>query len=631
MAVFPPAQYIDGYSATGDTISFTIAGYTGKKVASVSVTDGGSYTTPTASVAFSGGSGSGASATVNMALKGITFSSTGASGLVETASPQSVSIQVSGASGANPLFGLASVSPNVDMFYDISTNPTVSVSGSNGTYSDAVISSLDSSSGLSVASLVTPATGSGNYKLSDESSVQIVNSANTSVVLGTARVNADSQGNIMEETVILDSWNSSASKSTLEGYSLKLKSIEPSFELTSFTKATNTNFYFKTDGTSAPSLSITNSTPYHNGQATFTVSTTTCVPATFTDTWTGGLFVADENVTIRRQHYQNNQPTVATIANGQSTFTWQGDAMTWQTASNNTIYEAISVANPTDPPLYELRIRTVKSTASPEITWNNLGRYDTQNIQFSANNIYTNTEGTTLASSSSFNYAITSSTTTQISSSSFAIKALKMPVGTASSRISVTSAGNGYTELLQVQSTNLATEAELINNVQSENFNQKLLLQDSSIQGNNGIYATAPTITVSGGGISNANVVKTIIYKANDVVITGSGVGYLTSPSVSFSGSVSSGGSNATGTTALSASPAISLPNLIESEADSTSGDFREICHAICEMVNNIDTQRVQTSVQTTLQPNGVGIIDKFTFTFDLVPETGILAIDPEP
>jgi hypothetical protein len=631
MAEFPPAQYIQGYSATGNTISFTIAGNTGKKVASVTVTDGGSYTTPTASVAFSGGSGSGASATVNMALKGITFSSTGASGLVETASPESVSIQVSGASGANPLFGLASVSPNVDMFYDISTTPTVSVSGPNGTYSDAVISSLDSSSGLHVASLVTPATGSGNYKRSDESSVQIVDSANTSVVLGTATINADNEGQLSDDIVILNSWATGQAKSTLQGYSLKLKSIEPSFELTSFTKPTNTSYYFKTDGTSAPSLSITNQTPYYNGGATFTIPLTSCVPATFTDLYNGLLFIPDENVTIRRQHSGNNQPTVATVANGQSTFTWLGSTMTWQTASDNSIYEAISVATPTAPALYELRIRTVKSTASPEITWNNRGRYDTQGIEFAINNIHTDPSCETLATNSSFSYSVVSSTTAQISTSSFAIKALKMPVGTASSRISVTSAGNGYTELLQVQSTNLKTEADLTNNVQSGNFDQKLLLKDSSIQGNGGIYASAPTITVSGGGISNSNVVKTIIYKADNVAITNTGLDYLTSPSVSFTGSVSSGGTNATGTTALSENPAISLPDLSEANANPTTGDFRVICHALCELIEGIDTNSVRTTFETSLQPSFTGVIERYTFIFDISPESGELVMDPEP
>jgi hypothetical protein len=445
MADFPPAQYIDGYTATGNTISFTIAGYTGKKVASVTVTDGGSYTTPTASVAFSGGSGSGATATANMGLKTLVFSSSGASSLLEPTMPTSVLVTVTGGATANPIFGLSSVSPNTDLFFDITTTPTISLSGDNGTYTDATVS-LNSSSSLHVASLTTPASGGGSYTPNQEVSVQIVDASNSSTVLGTATITTDNNGDISTDTVILDSWNTAQSKSTLTSYSLKLKS-----------------------------------------------------------------------------------PTAT------------------------------------------------------------------------------------------------------LSSSVFAIKAVKMSLATASSRISVTNIGNGYTNVPQIQGTGLKTEVELINNAQDIDFDKKTILKEAVVLNNNASYTSAPTITVSGGGLSNTNVVKTLAYFVNSVSFTNGGLGYTSTPTVAISGSVSSGGANATGTATISTLEAISLPNLSEAEADPTTGDFREICHAICEMVNNINTESVSTSLQTTLQTNGTGIIDKFTFSFDLVPETGVLAVDPEP
>ena len=155
MAVFPPAQYIDGYSATGNTISFTIAGYTKKKVASLTLTDGGSYSTPSASVAFSGGSGSGATATASMGIKSISFTSVGSADLLNTTTPESVDVTIEGNAEVEPIFGLASALINTNLYYDITTTPSIAVTGENGAYTDAV-ATLNSTSTLSVASLNLP-------------------------------------------------------------------------------------------------------------------------------------------------------------------------------------------------------------------------------------------------------------------------------------------------------------------------------------------------------------------------------------------------------------------------------------------------------------------------------------------
>jgi hypothetical protein len=48
-------------------------------------------------------------------------------------------------------------------------------------------------------------------------------------------------------------------------------------------------------------------------------------------------------------------------------------------------------------------------------------------------------------------------------------------------------------------------------------------------------------------------------------------------------------------------------------------------------MIAQIDTICVKTDLSTSLQTNGVGVADKFTFEFDLIPETGSLVMDPEP
>lgn len=633
MAEFPPAQYIDGYTATGDTISFTIAGYTGKKVASVSVSDGGSYTTPTASVAFSGGSGSGAMATASMTLKSATLTSTGASSLIQTSNPANVALTLTGGAIPSPIFGLASVSPNADLFFDAGTTPTVTVSGENETYTDASVL-IDQTSGLLVASLVTPHTlnqngdfvggnaGSGSYKISDESSVQIVDASNTNTVLGTATITANNQGRISSETVILDSWNTVQSKSTLNGYSLKLKSTEASFEFTSFTP--ETTLYLKTKGSDSatPSFAILETSAY-GVPATFNVNTTTCTPASFFVSDSYQPYTATANVTIIKE---NNQQVVGTMSAGSSQVTWTGGPMTWESATQFITY--LAVTDVSNPDVYVERL--VISGVTGSVTWNGAGRYDTEALSFTIINIYNDNSCTIPATSSNFNYILEPSTTAQLSTSAFAIKAFKMPLSTASSRISVTNSGNGYTDKLELSCTGLKLEAELINNADNTTFNQIMLLKKAKIESNNSIYTTTPTMTISGGGISDTNVVKTFEYNVNSITITNGGLGYATTPTVTISGSVQSGGANATGTAVLSTSPAISLPNLAENEADPITGDFREICYSICELVNNIDTQSVRTGVQTTLQTGGVGIIDKFTFVFDLVPETGVLVVEEE-
>jgi hypothetical protein len=626
MADFPPAQYIDGYTATGNTISFTIDGYTGKKVASVSVTNGGSYTTPTASVAFSGGSGTGASATANMGLKGIAFSSIGASSLLQTSSPTSVSISTTGGATTTPLFGVASVSPNTDLFFDASTTPTVAVSGDNGAYTDSVIS-IDHTTSLHVASLTTPTTGGGSYRTDDDSSVQIVNASNTNISLGTATISADSEGNISSSTVVLNSWNTAQTKNTLNGYSLKLKSIEPSFDFTF--SGTNTNLFFKTL-TDVPSFSILNQSPYYQSDAGFIVNKDSCTPSLLLNADDGQIYSALGNVNIVRESNGLNGEVVGSMTSG-TAVTWTAGNMTWNAVNQQVTYRTVSPSN-TDPNVYINRVVIGGAKQNGTlIQWDNKGRYDTNALSFTFINLYSNNTCTNIATQSNINYTVVASTSAQISTSSFAIKAFKMPLSTASSRLAVSNEGNGYADAIQVQSTGLKTEAGLLNDAGNNQFNKVMLLKEASVLNSGSVYTSAPTVTASGGGIINTNVVKTLTYSVNSVTIANAGLGYATSPTVAISGSVSAGGANSTAISTISTNPAISLPNLAGSEADPTTGDFREVCHALCELANNIDTQSMRSSLQTTLQSNGIGVIDKFTFVFDLVPETGVLTIDPEP
>lgn len=644
MADFPPAQYIDGYTATGDTISFTIAGYTGKKVASVTVTDGGTYTTPSASVAFSGGSGSGVTATANMGLKTLSFSSVGASSLLQTSQPEFVQITTSDGLGITPLFGLATLSPNANMFFDVATTPTVTVSGQNGTYSDASVS-LDSSSSLHVASISTPYTpnddgdfeqgnaGSGSYPVSASVPVQIVDASNTNTVLGTATINTNSAGRIDAQTIFTTSWNTAESKSTLNGLSLKLKMTQPYYLVTGYEiHPTNRTVYFRTDGALQPTVFIGATSPY-GSSASFTVNTNDVIPATFKDVNTGNIYVPDANILIRTS---NNNTHVANLGTGDSECEWIASPMPWTTVNSSVVvYNAFLELDSNGSPVAQLTIYTAKKNGSNAITYNGGGKYATDVSQASATNIYSNPDGT---GDISGYLNVYSEPNNEISNSAFAIKAFKMPISTASSRISVITAGSGYTEKLQVSSTGLYTEAELVNTVESQNYNQMLILNNSNIPSSGNTYTSSSSIAITGGGLTDSNIVKTPTFKVNSVTITNGGTGYTTPPAVAFypSGSISGAiqiaqaETSATGTSALSVTPAISLPNLVESEADPTTGDFREICHAICELVNKIDTQSVQTSVQTTLQPEGVGIINKFTFTFDLAPETGVLSVEEE-
>ena len=640
MADFPPAQYIDGYTATGDTISFTIAGYTGKKVASVTVTNGGSYTTPTASVAFSGGSGSGAVGECLLELKSLDFGSTGATSLISTSQPNAVQISMSGNSSASPLYGLQSLSATGDHYYNINTPPTISVSGENGTSTDAVIS-FDSTSSLHVASLVTPtpATGGGIYPMDTDTPVQIVDASNTSVVLGTATISANGNGNIDGATVNVGSWTTPESRATLLSKTLKLKTTVPSITITSFTQP---QLYINVQNAQngvAPSISVPTTTTFANGTATFEVTISSIKPITFYDpnnptqtfvagtggysgaswlgSWDGDIY--DQNLT----QYQTASP-VATISSGSSTCSWTGTLLAYANAGNSFWMRRLYGGN---YETFELKVRTASVENSTPITLTNAGRYSTS-PSISATNLYTNSACSTLLNNSSLSL---STSTTNLSSASFAIKAVRMAQSTASSRVTVTQAGDGYAELLAVAPSGLYANTNLDDVVISNNFTQTLILKSATINKNDGTYSAQPTITVSGGGINDSSVTKSFKYNVKSVSVTLGGTGYTTSPSVAITGSVSSGGANATATSALSATPAISLPNLTGTEADSTTGDFREICHALCELIETIDTTCVKTDFTTTLQTSGVGVMERFTFQFDLLPEAGALAIDPEP
>lgn len=630
MAEFPPSQYIDGYTATGDTISFTIAGYTGKKVASVTVTDGGTYTTPSASVAFSGGSGSGAVGECLLELKSLDFGSTGATSLISTSQPNSVQISMSGNSNASALYGLQSLSATSDHFYNINTPPTLSVSGENGTSTDAVIS-FDSASSLHVASLTTPtpATGGGIYPMESQVPVEIVDSSNTNVVLGTATITSDGDGNIEGSTVNVTSWTTPESRATLLSRTLKLKTTIPSLTITSFT---HPQLYINVQSGVSPSISVPTTTTFANGTAIFAVTVSLVKPITFYDqldptsvfvAGTSGYWQGSWAGNIYRVNLAENQVAqpVATISSGSSTCSWIGNPLAYANAGDSFwmartymgIYET-----------FELKVRTASIESSNPVTLTNAGRYSTS-PSISVTNIYTNSACSTLLNSTSLNI----STSGTDLSSAFAIKAVRMSQATASSRVTVTEAGDGYAGLLTVNAVGLYANTNLDDALISNNFTQTLRLKSATINKNNGTYSAQPTITVSGGGITDSNVTKTFKYNVKSVTITNGGIGYTTSPTVTFTGSVPSGSSNATAT--LSTTPAISLPNLTEAEADSATGDFREVCHALCEMIETIDTTCVKTNLSTTLQTSGVGIVDKFTFEFDLIPETGSLAIDPEP
>jgi len=635
MADFPPAQYIDGYTATGDTISFTIAGYTGKKVASVTVTDGGSYTPPTASVAFSGGSGSGAVGQCSLELKSLDFGSTGATSLIVTSQPNAVQISMSGNSNASPLYGLQSLSATGDHYYNINTPPTISVSGENGTSTDATIS-FDSTSSLHVASLVTPtpATGGGIYPVGTDTPVEIVDASDTDVVLGTATISANGNGNIDGATVNVDSWTTPESRAILLSETLKLKTTVPSYLITSFT--TSTQFYHNRYG-GTPAISVSSQSGFAESTTTISVSSPYFKPITFS--YNGVPFVAGTSPywqgTLEGQIYEDEpiqgytpETGVGVISSGSSVATWSSSHYTWSDVGQtfwmyNIVYGEFRT--------YALTVKGVIPYSPSQYNIVGLtlgGRYDTPTPTLAITNLYTDPACTTLATSANFNIGVSSNTT---SSASFNIKAVRMAQSTASSRVTVTQAGDGYTGLLAVVPSGLYANTNLDDVVTSNNFTQTLILKSAKINKNNGTYSAQPTITVSGGGINDSSVTKSFKYNVKSVSVTVGGTGYTTSPSVAITGSVSSGGANATATSALLATPAISLPNLTGTEADSTTGDFREVCHALCEMIEAIDTTCVKTDFTTTLQTSGIGVMERFTFQFDLLPEAGALAIDPEP
>jgi hypothetical protein len=643
MAEFPPAQHIDGYTATGNTISFTIDGYTGKSVAGLTLTDGGSYMTPTASVAFSGGSGSGAVATCSLELKSLDFGSTGATSLISTSQPNSVQISMSGNSNASPLYGLQSLSATGDHFYNINTPPTISVSGSNGTSTDAVIS-FDSASALHVASLTTPtpATGGGTYPADSDTPVEIVDSANPSVVLGTATITADGNGTMEGSTIYVTNWTTPESRGALLNRTLKLKTTVPSYLVTSFTSSTQ--FYFRIQNGGTPNISITNTSPFAGGNTTVGVATNNVKPVSFLLAQNQSLFTAGTSGSWQGSWTGNiysTQPVegqvatpVATISSGSSVCSWIGNGITYANAGNsfwmsrNFEYLSYGGQTYTDFETLELVVRTASAMPSNVISLTTGGRYPTNDLNLSVTNIYTDPNGNTLATSGNFAIGISANS---LSSSGIAIKAVRMNQATASSRITVTEAGDGYAGLLTVSPVGLYANTNLDDALISNNFTQTLRLKSATINKNNGTYSAQPTITVSGGGIADSNVTKTFKYNVKSATITSGGLGYTTSPTVTITGSVASGGSNATATSVLSASSAISLPNLTETEANPTTGDFRVICHALCEMIEEIDTDSVTTNLETSLQTSFTGVIERYVFTFDISPESGELVMDSEP
>ena len=405
MADFPPAQYIDGYSATGNTISFTIAGYTGKKVESVSVTDGGSYTTPSASVAISGGSGSGALGVCSLELKSLDLTSIGATSLICTSEPNSVSVNLSGNSSASPLYGLQSASPTSSLYYNINTTPTVSGSGENGTNTDAQIS-LDSTSSLHVASLVTPipATEGGIYPTDqDDFLVQIVDASAPSTVLATASITTNSAGSIVENVVQVNDWITPQSKADLLARTLKLKTTVPSYLITSFT--TSTQFYHNRATGETPSISVSSANVFADSTTTIAVYSLYFKPITFS--YEGVPFVAGTSGywtgTLEGNIY-DQEPTEgylpaggvayissgSSVATGSSYWNWNGVSQSyWMynvVSGIFTTYQLTVVGViPYQPSPYNLVSLTLG------------GRYDTPTPTLAITNLYTDPECTTLA------------------------------------------------------------------------------------------------------------------------------------------------------------------------------------------------------------------------------------------
>jgi hypothetical protein len=624
MADFPPAQYIDGYNATGNTISFTIDGYNKRKVASVSLSTRGSYTTPNVSVAFSGGSGSGASATALLRPETLVLSPT-QFGMPVTSNPSAVQIDVSGNADATPIFGLESLTPKGDMFFVRNQTPTLTVSGANGSGANI---RLDIQSNLKPAILVAPSTGTGTYPpIDNNAQIEVVDASNPTVVQGTVQGYVNDQGQLEDDELTVTNWYNAESRSSLDNMSLKLVGVGVStYSLIEFYVRTSDEIFARVnDGMLTPTIT-TNSNSDTISPASISVNTDSVYPATWRYVNDQSPFTAPYAVTIKTSASSGN--SLGSINNGSRLSSWSATPMSWIQANQSVTYYACSVNDPTNEDPIPIKIATV--------TLNNValqggGSFRTEGISLNINNVYEDSECITPASMSNFIESFSETTTSPLSPNTFPILAFKMPYATASDRIEVISEGNGYVDMPEVNSTQLYSDIGLGNNVDASNFNQRLILFGANLTANGATYTTAPTVTVSGGDISDSSVTKTLTYSVDSITLTNGGFGYLSAPSLALSGSVSLGGSNATATAVLSASTSISLPNLTENHADATTGDFREVCHALCELVDNIDTSSVRSALSTSLQTNGAGIIDKFTFTFDLVPETGALAVDPEP
>ena len=629
MAVFPPAQYIDGYSATGNTISFTIAGYTKKKVASLTLTDGGSYSTPSASVAFSGGSGSGATATASMGIKSISFTSVGSADLLNTTTPESVDVTIEGNAEVEPIFGLASALINTNLYYDITTTPSIAVTGENGAYTDAV-ATLNSTSTLSVASLnlptsSTPALLAGAQTLS----MKIVQPSATGTVLGMATMTTDSDGVIDGVDVV--SWTTATSKSTLQGFSLALY-YNPASTYTITGMTANVPLFMRGDAEiSAPTISITSTGTVTSGASPILL-TPYGTPKIFWDPDTSNTIATMAIGGTATIYFGATQ--VATVSNLGVT-TWSGSPITLTSAGTNT-YTAYLSSDPTTPVpvvIYSLQLTsgfTLDPNPAGTFNYNGGGRYSSTSFTVGAVHLYNNEscdDPTQIATSG--NFTVTSSPYTILTSAT-TIGSVKILAEASPSRVSVGTIGTGYTQIIKITPTGLYANPELANLASFSDFTVKNRLNGASASDAGSGYITTPTATLTGGGITNSDVTKTLVYKVVSSTVIG-GLDFVTAPTATFSGTLSSGGTNATATAVLSTNPAISLPNLTEAEADPTTGDSREICHALCELADTINTTSVNSSLQTTLQTSGVGVIDRFTFVFDLVPESGNLAVESEP
>lgn len=620
MAVFPPAQYIEGYSATGNTISFTIAGYTKKKVASLTLTDGGSYSTPSASVAFSGGSGSGASATASMGIKSISVASVGSADLLNTTTPNDVSVTVEGNAEVEPIFGLGSALINSDLYYDITTTPTIAVTGENGTYTDAV-ATINSTSTLSVASLNIPTTSTpALLPYSATLSMKIVQPSATGTVLGMATMTTDDDGIIDGVDVV--SWATATSKSTLQGLSLALYH-DPASKYTVTGITANVPLFVKVNG-GAPSIGVTN-LGTTTSEASIILASNNIVPKQLRDL---DVYSNQLNTVYALggilQDYAS--ASVGTVSSGVITYT--GPAVTRDTIIANNQYLVAGTDNVwVFSGLYSSGF-SLNPNPSSTFNYDGGGLYSTNSFTVVPQNIYTNVNCTVIATNADF--TLTSSPYTMLTSAT-TIGSVKIVTEAFPSRISVGTIGTGYTSLIQITPTGLYTNSERLNLATNSSFTVNNRLNGISVSSAGSGYITAPAITFTGGGITNSNVTKTPAYKVVSTNVNIGGLDFVTAPTATFSGTLSSGGTNATATAVLSTNPAISLPNLTETEADLTTGDSREICHALCELANTIDTTRVSSSIQTTLQTGGAGVIDKFTFVFDLVPESGDLAVESEP